>query len=120
MNHETWTQLIKNDIIPSQEDKREQMHSRLQEEESLSFLEENLNEKLGEGIKSLMNHHLEPPWRTPVNKGMKRKRSWKPKVNPCNDSMDLRDEINWESLEPWKRKMNNWDQDFWWGSGIRN
>ena len=48
MNHETWTQLIKNDIIPSQEDKREQMHSRLQEEESLSFLEENLDEKLRE------------------------------------------------------------------------
>jgi len=36
------------------------MHSRLQEEESLSFLEEKLDEKLGEGIKSLMNHHVEP------------------------------------------------------------
>jgi len=37
------------------------MHSRLQEEEILSFLEENLDEKLGEGIKSLMKHHVAPP-----------------------------------------------------------
>ena len=61
MNHETRSQIIKNDIIPSPEDKREQMHSRLQEEESWNVLEENLDEKLGEGIKSLMNHHVDPP-----------------------------------------------------------
>ena len=61
MHHDTRRKIIKKDITPSQEDKREQMHSRLQEEESLSFLEENLNEKLGEGIKSFMDHHVEPP-----------------------------------------------------------
>ena len=40
----TWTQIIKNDIIPSQEDKKEQMHSRLQEEECLSSSEKNVDE----------------------------------------------------------------------------
>ena len=44
------------------------MHSGLQDEENLSSLEKNLDKKVREGIKSLMNHHVEPPWRTPVTK----------------------------------------------------
>ena len=42
---------------------------------------------LREGIKSFMNRHVEPPWRTRVirNDQTKGKRSWKHKVNPCND-----------------------------------
>ena len=43
------------------------MHSGLQDEESLSFLEKNLDE------------HFEKEYQT------KRKRSWKHKVKPCND-----------------------------------
>ena len=41
--------------------RKKELHSGLQYEESLSFLEKNLDEKLGEGIKSFMNHHVEPP-----------------------------------------------------------
>ena len=44
------------------------MHSGLQYEESLSFLEKNLDEHFEKEYKSLMNHHVEPSWRTPVNK----------------------------------------------------
>ena len=39
----------------------EGMHSGLQYEESLSFLEKNLDENFEKGIKYLMNHHVEPP-----------------------------------------------------------
>ena len=70
VNHETWIQIIKNDIIPPPMIRKKELHSGLQYEESLSFLEKNLDEKVGEGIKSLMDHYVEPPWRTPLNKRM--------------------------------------------------
>ena len=41
--------------------RKKELHSGLQYEESLSFLEKNLDEKVGEGIKSLMDHYVEPP-----------------------------------------------------------
>ena len=40
---------------------KKELHSGLQEEESLSSLGKNLDEKLREGIKSFMNRHVEPP-----------------------------------------------------------
>ena len=65
---------------------------------------------LREGIKSLMNHHVEPPWRTPINKGMKRKRNLKHKVNPCNDLDESSWWYNWEILELQESmKHLNWE-----------
>ena len=77
---------------------------------------------LREGIKSLMNHHVEPPWRTPINKRiMKRKRSWKHKVKPCDDLNGASWWHTRESLElREKKRWNKWNEEFWWTSGIRN
>ena len=61
MKHEARREIIKNDIRPPQEICVNELHSRLQDEESLSSLEKKLNEKLLDGNKSLMNHHVEPP-----------------------------------------------------------
>ena len=44
------------------------MHSGLQYEESLSSSEKKVDERFENEYKSLMNHHVEPSWRTPVNK----------------------------------------------------
>ena len=44
VNHETWTQIIKNDIIPLLLIRKEELHSGLQDEEYLSSLEKNLDE----------------------------------------------------------------------------
>ena len=52
-NYQEWHNTTSNNMV-------ERMHSGLQYEESLRFIEKNLDEKLGEGIKSLMNHHVEP------------------------------------------------------------
>ena len=52
--YQEWHNTTSNNMV-------ERMHSGLHNEESLSFLEKNLDEKLGEGIKYLMNHHVEPP-----------------------------------------------------------
>ena len=54
--------------IATSKDKEEQLHSGLQNEENLSSSEKNLDETFEKEFKSLMNHHVEPPWRTPVTK----------------------------------------------------
>ena len=51
-----------------------------------------------------MNHHVEPPWRTPVIKDDKRKRSWEHKVKPCDDLDGASRRDNAENLELRKRK----------------
>ena len=71
-----------------------------------------------------MNHHVEPSWRTPVNKKndqTERKGSWKHKVKPCNDIDGASRRDNAEKLgTPEKKRWNKFDREFWWGSGIRN
>ena len=112
---ETWTQIIKNDLIPPPIIQKKELHSGLQYEESLSFLENNLDEKVGEGIKSLMDHYVQPSWRTPVAKEMikrKEREVKKHKVKPCN-ALDV--SLRWyncESLEFRKRKMSYWNKEF--------
>ena len=54
--------------ITTSKDKGEQLHSGLQDEEKLELLSKESQRTLQEGIKSLMNYHVEPPWRTPVTK----------------------------------------------------
>ena len=85
----------------------------------LSF-ERNLEEQLKNERK---------PWRTTMlslhensgNKRMiKRKRSWEHKVNLCDDLDGASRRDNAENLELQKTKMNKWNQEFWWTSGIRN
>ena len=56
------------------------MHSGLQYEESLSFLEKNLDEHFEKEYKSLMNHHVEPSWGTPVIKQWSNERKEKLKT----------------------------------------
>ena len=60
MNHETLTQIIKNDIIPPPMIRKKELNSGLQDEEYLSSLEKNLDEHFEKEYKSLMNHHVEP------------------------------------------------------------
>ena len=69
MNHEARREIINNDIRPPQKICVKELHSELQDEEYLSSLENNLDEKVGEGINSLMDHYVEPSRRTPVTKG---------------------------------------------------
>ena len=45
----TWTQIIKNDIIPPPMIQKKELHSRLQDEEYLSSLEKNLDENFEKG-----------------------------------------------------------------------
>ena len=74
-----------------------------------------------EGIKSLMNHLVEPPWRTPVNKRItKIKRSWKHKVKPCNDLDGSPWWYNWESLEPREEKIKHLEPRMWYDEPLRN
>ena len=63
---------------------KKELHSGLQEEENLSSLEKNLDEHFEKEYKSLMNHHVEPPWRTPVNKGMIKRKEKKLKTQGEN------------------------------------
>jgi len=44
VNHETWTQIIKNDIIPPPMIRKKELHSGYQDEESLNSLEKNVEE----------------------------------------------------------------------------
>lgn len=44
VNHETWIQIIENDIIPPPMIRKKELHSGLPYEESLSFLEKNVDE----------------------------------------------------------------------------
>ena len=75
---------------------------------------------LREGIKSLMNHHVEPPWRNSSNKMMiKRKRSWKHKVKPCNDLDGASRWHNRENLELRKEKMNTRTENYFIMNNIR-
>ena len=55
---------------------------------------------LRKGNKSLINHHVVPPWRTPVTKNdqTKGKRGWKHKVNPCTDLDESPWCTNWKRL----------------------
>ena len=67
-------------------DMRERIALRIARWRKLELLRNESWWTLREGIKSLMNYHVEPLWRTPVNKRItKMKRSWKHKVKPCND-----------------------------------
>ena len=104
--HETRREIIKIDIPPPQK-----WHN-----ERKSWW------TLREGIKSLMNHHVEPPWRTPATKEWSNER--KEKLKTQGESLQWLDgsswRYNWENLEFRERKMNKWNQEFWWTSVIRN
>ena len=76
--------------------------------------------KLREGNKSLMNHHVEPPWRTPLNKRMikwKEKGSWKHKVKPCND---LDEALRRDKVETWNSGKERWTNEIKNLKGLRN
>ena len=66
---------------------------------------------LREGIKSLMNHHVEPPWRTPVNKRNEKKE----KLKTQGESLQW---FRWISviIRAWnsgkKRRWNKWNREF--------
>ena len=60
-NYQEWHNTTSNDKV-------ERIALRMQDEEYLSSLEKNLDEHFEKEYKSLMNHHVEPSWRTPVNK----------------------------------------------------
>ena len=49
----------------------------MQDEEYLNSFEKNLDEHFEKEIKSLMNHHVAPSWRTPVNKRNEKKEKFK-------------------------------------------
>ena len=99
------------------------MHSGLQDEECLSSLEMNLDENFAKELNPWWTL-MYPPWTTPVIKGWSNKKERevekKHKVKPCDylDGASRRD--NPENMELWKRKMNKWNQEFLWTSGIRN
>ena len=106
MNHETWTQIIKNDIIPPpmlrKKDWIPDCKMRM-----LELLRKESQWTLGEGIIYLMNHHVEHPWRTPVTKRMMKtevKRSWEQKVKPWNDLDESSRRYNAEKLGNQEKK----------------
>ena len=73
---------------------------------------------LRQGIKSFMNHHVEPSWRTPLNKRMI-KRKEKEVENTRWILVKILDRSPWlhncESLELRERKMSTWNQEYvWW------
>ena len=90
------------------------MHSGLQDEEILELLWKESWWTLREGVKSLKNHHVEPPWRTPLNKRMiKRKERVveNTRWNLVRIYIDLRDNIiarAWNSgKERWALEAKN-------------
>ena len=66
-----------NDIIPPKRWDVKELHFGMQDEEYLSSSKKNLDESFEKEFKSLMNHHVEPPWRTPVTKGCSNERKEK-------------------------------------------
>ena len=68
MNHETWTQIIKNDIIPAPMIRLKELHFKMQDKEYLSSSEKNLDEHFENELNHWWNHHVEPSWRTQVMK----------------------------------------------------
>ena len=110
VNHETWMQTVKNDITPSQKIRSKELHFGMQDEECLNSLKES-RWKLREGNKSLMNHHVEPPWRTPVNK----RNEQKEKLKTQGESLQWFRSISviiraWNSGK--KRRWNKWNREF--------
>ena len=83
----------------------------MQVEEYLNSLGKNLDENFEKGIKSLMNHHVEPPWRTPVNKRNEKKE----KLKTQGESLQW---FRWISviIRAWnsgkKRRWNKWNREF--------
>ena len=100
MKHEG--KIIKNNIISPSMIWTKGIALRIARRRMLELLWKESQWTLGEGIISLMNHHVAPWWRTPVNKRMtKRKGSWKHKVKPCND---LDETLRWDKVETWNSR----------------
>ena len=84
----------------------------MQDEEYMSSSEKNLDERF--------EKELNPWWATmkklSKNSGnkrmMKRKRSWKHKVKPCEDLDEASRLDNWENLELRKEKMEHLNREF--------
>ena len=91
-NYQEWHNTISKDKI-------ERIALRNARWRMLELLQQESWRTLREWIKSLMNHHVEPPWRTLVIKDDKRKRSWEHKVKPCDDLDGASRQDNAENLE---------------------
>ena len=96
-------------------DKGEQLHSGLQDEENLSSSEKNLDEH----FEKELNHW----WTIMKNSGnkrmIKRKRSWKHKVKPCDDLDGALRWYNRENLELRKEKMNTRTENYFIMNNLR-
>ena len=92
---------MKNDILPPQKIREKQLHSGLQDEESMSSSEKNVDEHFEKEFKSFMNQHVESSWRTPVIKEWSNER--KEKLKTQGESLQWLDGSsrwnNWENLE---------------------
>ena len=72
----------------------------------LELLPQEFWRTIREWKESLTNHHVEPPWRTPVKKRMiERKRSWQHKVKPCDD---LDGASRWDNRESLELQKERW------------
>ena len=77
---------------------------------------------LREVIKSLINSHVEPPWRTPVIKEWSKEvKDEKNKIEALQWWNEALKWYNWKSLELWEWKnMKQLKSRIWWAFGIRN
>ena len=104
-NYQEWHNTTSNDTV-------ERISLRIARWRMLELLWKESWWTLREEIESLINHHVKPPWRTPVRKEwttkMKDKRI---RLKPCNDLDGSSWWYNWNNFELRKERWTTWTEN---------